>query len=37
MAQKKASQVDGFIAKPDKNIHFVLLYGPDQGLVSERS
>ncbi len=37
MAQKKAGQVDGFVASPDKNIHFILLYGPDQGLVSERA
>ena len=37
MAQCKASQVDAFIARPDKSIPLVLLYGPDQGLVSERA
>lgn len=37
MAQRKASQVDGFVTKPDKNIALVLLYGPDQGLISERA
>ena len=37
MAQRKASQVDGFVARPDKNIALVLLYGPDQGLISERA
>jgi DNA polymerase-3 subunit delta len=28
--------VDGFIARPDPGIDAVLIYGPDQGLVSER-
>lgn len=37
MAQKKASQVDSFIARPEKTIQLILLYGPDQGLVSERA
>jgi DNA polymerase-3 subunit delta len=37
MAQCKASQVDNFVAKPDKTIAMVLLYGPDLGLVSERA
>ncbi len=37
MAQCKASQVDGFVARPDKSIPLILLYGPDQGLVSERA
>ncbi len=35
MAQCKASQVSSFVAKPDKSLHLILLYGPDQGLVSE--
>ncbi len=37
MAQKKASDVDRFIASPDKSIPLILLYGPDRGLVSERA
>ena len=36
MAQKKAHEVDGWIARPDPKIPLVLLYGPDRGLVSER-
>jgi len=37
MAQKKAHEVDGWLARPDPNIAVVLLYGPDRGLVSERA
>ncbi|TPM25111.1 DNA polymerase III subunit delta [Mesorhizobium sp. B2-3-4] len=37
MAQKKAFEVDGWLAKPDPRISIVLLYGPDRGLVSERA
>jgi len=37
MAQLKAANVDQFIARPDKSIPLILLYGPDQGLVSERA
>lgn len=37
MAQRKASQVNSFVAKPDKSHHLILLYGPDQGLVSENA
>ena len=37
MGQLKASQVEKFIGGPEKSISLVLLYGPDQGLVSERA
>jgi DNA polymerase III subunit delta len=37
MAQKKAYEVDGWLAKPDQRISIILLYGPDRGLVSERA
>lgn len=37
MAQKKAYEVDGWLARPDAQIGLVLLYGPDRGLVSERA
>lgn len=37
MAQKKANEVDGWLACPDQKIRVVLLYGPDRGLVSERA
>lgn len=37
MAQKKAHEVDGWIARPDPRITIILLYGPDRGLVSERA
>ncbi|RWC61979.1 MAG: DNA polymerase III subunit delta, partial [Mesorhizobium sp.] len=37
MAQKKAFEVDGWLARPDPRISIVLLYGPDRGLVSERA
>lgn len=32
-----AAQVASFVKSPDKNINFVLVYGPDAGLVSEYS
>lgn len=37
MAQKKAHEVDGWLARPDPGILIVLIYGPDRGLVSERA
>lgn len=37
MAQKKAYEVDGWLARPDPRISIVLLYGPDRGLVAERA
>jgi DNA polymerase-3 subunit delta len=37
MAQKKAHEVDGWLAKPDPAARIVLIYGPDRGLVSERA
>ena len=37
MAQCKASAVDSFVSKPNKSLSLILLYGPDQGLVSERA
>lgn len=37
MAQKKAHEVEAWLAKPDPSKHIVLIYGPDRGLVSERS
>ncbi|TIX18960.1 MAG: DNA polymerase III subunit delta, partial [Mesorhizobium sp.] len=37
MAQKKAYEVDGWLARPDQRISIVLLYGPDRGLVAERA
>jgi DNA polymerase-3 subunit delta len=37
MAQKKASEVDSWLARPDPRISIVLLYGPDRGLVAERA
>lgn len=36
MAQKKAHEVDSWLARPDSRTFLVLLYGPDRGLVSER-
>ena len=36
MAQKKAHEVDGFLARPVQTGTVILLYGPDKGLVSER-
>ena len=37
MAQRKAHEVDGFIAKPSSTFPIVLIYGPDKGLVAERA
>jgi DNA polymerase-3 subunit delta len=37
MAQKKAYEVDPWLARPDPRISIVLLYGPDRGLVAERA
>jgi len=37
MAQKKAHEVAGWLARPDPDIAIILLYGPDRGLVSERA
>ncbi len=37
MAQKKAHEVDSWLAKPDPAISIVLVYGPDRGLVAERA
>src|SRR5271169_5955749 len=37
MAAVKAADVDGFIARPDPARPVVLVFGPDAGLVSERS
>ncbi|WP_274423152.1 DNA polymerase III subunit delta [Chelativorans sp. YIM 93263] len=37
MAQKKAHEVDSWLARPDRDIFLVLIYGPDRGLVSERA
>jgi len=37
MAQKKAHEVDGWLARPDRAVRIVLVYGPDRGLVSERA
>lgn len=36
MAQKKAHEVDSWLARPDPKTFLVLLYGPDRGLVAER-
>lgn len=36
MAQRKAHEVDSWLAKPDPTAICVLIYGPDRGLVSER-
>jgi len=36
MAQKKAYEVDGWLARPDPRFLLVLIYGPDHGLVAER-
>ena len=32
-----AGRVDGFIAQPDPAVRAVLIYGPDSGLIRERS
>lgn len=37
MAQKKAHEVDTFLSRPVRSGSVVLIYGPDKGLVSERS
>ncbi len=37
MAQKKAHEVDRWLARPDAGVATVLVYGPDRGLVSERA
>ncbi|MCR5857247.1 DNA polymerase III subunit delta [Mesorhizobium sp. J428] len=37
MSQKKAHEVEGWIARPDPSVRVVLIYGPDRGLVSERA
>ena len=37
MSQKKAHEVDGWLARPDPSARVVLIYGPDRGLVSERA
>ncbi|HEV7253912.1 MAG TPA: DNA polymerase III subunit delta [Mesorhizobium sp.] len=37
MAQKKAHEVESWLARPDPRIGLVLLYGPDRGLVAERA
>lgn len=36
MAQKKAHEVDSWLARPDSRTFLILIYGPDRGLVSER-
>lgn len=37
MAQKKAHEVENWLARPDPTKAIVLIYGPDHGLVSERA
>ncbi len=37
MAEVKSAQADAFVEKPDTTYRVVLLYGPDQGMVSERA
>lgn len=37
MAQKKASEVDAWLARRDPRARIVLAYGPDRGLVAERA
>ncbi|TFF18388.1 DNA polymerase III subunit delta [Jiella endophytica] len=37
MAQKKAGEVEAFLSQPDFSFSLVLVYGPDSGLVAERS
>ena len=37
MAQRKAHEVDAWIARPDPHTKLVLIYGPDRGLVAERA
>lgn len=37
MAQRKAHEVEAWLARPDPATSIVLVYGPDRGLVSERA
>lgn len=37
MAQRKANEVESWLARPDPGTRIVLIYGPDRGLVSERA
>jgi DNA polymerase-3 subunit delta len=37
VAQKKASEVDRWLSRPEPACRLVLIYGPDRGLVSERA
>jgi len=37
MAQKKAHEVDAWLARPEPSRRIILIYGPDRGLVSERT
>jgi DNA polymerase-3 subunit delta len=37
MAEVKSAQADAFVERPDPAFRVILLYGPDQGLVSERA
>ena len=37
MAALKSNQVDAFINNPDYSKPVILIYGPDEGLVSERA
>lgn len=37
MAQKKAHEVERWLARPEATYRIVLIYGPDRGLVSERA
>ena len=37
MAEKKAHEVEAWLARPDPNMAIVLIYGPDRGLVAERA
>jgi DNA polymerase III subunit delta len=37
VARKSGAEIEGFLRKPDPRYPVVLIYGPDAGLVSERS
>ncbi len=37
MAEVKSAQADAFVERPDAAYRIILLYGPDQGMVSERA
>ena len=37
MAEKKAHEVEAWLARPDPSTTIVLIYGPDRGLVAERA